>query len=327
MKVEALVAGTLLVGGCSEPRPAPAPIAATVPAPTSELATAAALWQTPVTSAAFARRTFYTWTTDDQIAELRAGKVLLSREESPEHGASYYEQVVHALAARDPLAKLLDTTTFAKSRFAWPAPWATREGWTNEHYGDQLVRVTLRPDAIILALSTATGAFEARSLDGAAADPLAHPERIAAVYFAVEPERPFARGIPRNRSAYREYVLCNEAMVQSWTVGTGDIADALAADAAALEALAHFLTTNHAPPELAGQYAAALALDNPNYALAPATLATIARHLRETPKPAPLEGGGHAVFPGMGTARKPPRVVQPTETYAQPSSYIRPSTY
>lgn len=228
MKVEALVAGTLLVGGCSEPRPAPAPIAATVPAPTSELATAAALWQTPVTSAAFARRTFYTWTTDDQIAELRAGKVLLSREESPEHGASYYEQVVHALAARDPLAKLLDTTTFAKSRFAWPAPWATREGWTNEHYGDQLVRVTLRPDAIILALSTATGAFEARSLDGAAADPLAHPERIAAVFHVrtgrdVDPK-------------FREYIVCNEAMV-TWSIGTPEIRAELVAERALLVAL------------------------------------------------------------------------------------------
>ena len=76
-----------------------------------------------------------------RIVGLADDRKLLVRETSPANGASYYEQVVHALAQHgDPIAKLLDTTTFAKSRFAWhkrptitmPVPssfWWTRVRW------------------------------------------------------------------------------------------------------------------------------------------------------------------------------------------------------
>jgi hypothetical protein len=83
-----------------------------------------------VTHDRFARRTLYTWTTKDQIEELRTTRQLLSRDESPAHGASYLDQVLYTLAQRgDPTAALLYTTAFAKMRFAWHAPWATRGGF------------------------------------------------------------------------------------------------------------------------------------------------------------------------------------------------------
>src|SRR5258706_7476507 len=169
-----LLASMLFASACRQPaQPQPPPVNAVVPS-------ASALWRDPVTAEHYARRVLYTWTTSAQIDELRRDHSrLLVREHSPDYGASFYEQVVAALAERgDVVAQLLHTTTFAKSRFAWPAPWATREGWIDEDYGDQLIRVTLRSNAIVLALSTATGSFEARDLDGAIvplAEVTAHP--------------------------------------------------------------------------------------------------------------------------------------------------------
>ena len=132
---------------------------------------------------------------------------------------------MRALAQRgDRIAKLLDTTTFAKLRFAWHAPWATRLGMPGEEYGDQLVRVRLASDAIVLSLVTSTGQFTAMDLRGtplAHADVLAHPERIAAIYFVSDGGA--AAGVPSPATIYREVVLCNEAAIAEWSVGTDDI--------------------------------------------------------------------------------------------------------
>jgi hypothetical protein len=51
-----------------------------------------------VTNGAPARGTLYTWTTSEQAAELIRTKVLLSRAESPLHGASYYDQILESRA-------------------------------------------------------------------------------------------------------------------------------------------------------------------------------------------------------------------------------------
>src|SRR5262245_10859424 len=139
----AVVASSLLAGACG-PSPPPRPKAAAVARDLRADAVAAlardALYHGDV------RRTLYTWTTAEQIRELQHARRLLVREESPEHGASYLEQVLYALATGgDRIAALLYTTPFAKMRFAWHAPWATRMGWPGEQYGDQLIRVTLKP--------------------------------------------------------------------------------------------------------------------------------------------------------------------------------------
>ncbi len=97
--------------------PAPAPVVVK-PAPTIDIQQLLAT--DAVESHRFSRSTLYTWTTTEQIDELRAGKPLLSRDESPKNGGSSIDQVLHVLAkARDPMAKLLYTTAFAKMRFAW----------------------------------------------------------------------------------------------------------------------------------------------------------------------------------------------------------------
>jgi hypothetical protein len=320
----AIVASSLLAVGCREPSKPAKPVANEV------RADAKGLWRDAVTAERFARRVLYTWTTPDQIAALRRDRRLLVRDESPDRGASYYEQVVHALAGRgDAIAKLLDTTTFARSRFAWPAPWATREGWDGEQYGDQLIRVTLKPEAIVLALSTATGTFEAHDLADrpvALDEVRAHPERIGAVYFVSIRDAAAAAGLPPPSTSYRELVLCNEAMIAAWSVGTQDIADELAAEAAALLVLADELRTRPATAEQREGFARAIALDNDTYALDAARLEQIAAHLRVAPRPVAFEGGGNVAFPGIGPARPAPRVV-PTSRRGTYTTFLPRGTH
>ena len=339
----ALVAGTLLAGACGSGRSTPAPAGATeppavigAPAAVDPSARAAALLAPDALyHDAFVRRTVYTWTTAPQVDELARTGVLLSRAESPTHGASYLDQVVHALARRgDPVATLLWTTPFARMRFAWHAPWATRAGWRGEVYGDRLIRVTLRPEAIWLALSTVTGAFEARTADGATvalADVLAHPERIGAIYFVSDRSVLPAPGLPAPRATHRELALCNEAMIESWAIGDDATRRELAREADALDALVVHLRSGATPwktpaapplvphswtrpaapdPSPEHAFTAALAFDNDYYAFDPDGLARLAGALRATPAPpAPITGGGSAVFPGPGSARPAPRVV------------------
>jgi hypothetical protein len=288
-----IVASTLFAAACKQPAEPPPPTVEIAPADPS------VLWREPVTAEHFARRVLYTWTTAEQVEDLRRDRRLLVREESPERGASYFEQLVHELAIHgNATAKLLDSTGFAKSRFAWPAPWATREGWEGEKYGDHLIRVVLKPEAIVLAVDVA-GAFRARDLANrpvALDDVAARPERIAAVYFET--------------GLYREYVLCNESMIATWSVGTQDIADELAAEVRSLAALADAIRTTPPTPSQRDGFASVLALRNGGYQLKPEILDQIVRDLRATPRPAAVEGAGNVAFPGVGEARKAPRVVR-----------------
>lgn len=326
----AVVAGSLLAGACGPPAP-PRPEPAAV-ARDPRAAAVAALARDALYHREHGRRTLYTWTTEEQVQELRRARRLLVREESPEHGASYLEQVIHALAERgDPLAALLDSTGYAKMRFAWHAPWATRAGWPGEHYGDRLIRVTLRAQAIVLSISTASGLVEAHDLAGrsiAAADALAAPDRIAAIYFVSDPAAVLP-GLPPAATTYREVALCNEAMIESWATGTPEIARELEANAAALEALARYLRTREpwtepAPPQVRHAwiepvpdggpehaFRAALAFDNRNYRLDPDALEALAKLLRATPMTPAVSGGGDALFAGVGVPRPAPRVVPP----------------
>ncbi|HEU0030136.1 MAG TPA: hypothetical protein VFQ53_05870 [Kofleriaceae bacterium] len=282
----------------------------------------------------YARRTLYTWTTAEQIEALRAGGPLLVRAESPTNGASFLAQLLYTLAheRRDPMARVLATTTFAKMRFAWHAPWATRAGWPGEQYGDQLIRVTLRPEAIVVALDAATGTFDARDLANhpvPIAAVLGAPERIAAIYFVAIRARS-GDGLPRAPATYREFALCNEAMIESWEVGTPAIDQALARDRATLDAVIAFAEHQPGARRMALQawtgapvndptmaYSAALALASPLYWLDRDRLVQLRAQLAATPRPAPFTGTSRIAFPGPGKQLGAPRVVpRPLETYA-----------
>jgi len=287
----------------------------------------------------FARATLYTWTTTDQIDALRTSRRLLVRDESPTSGASYLDQVLYVLAQHgDPLAAALYTTPFANMRFAWSTPWPTRAGWPDETYGDQLIRVSLRPEALVVSVSTTTGRFEVHDLhDRVISVDAARKQldRIAAIYFVSDDTQPNLPGLPPPTTSFREYALCNEAMIASWEVGTARLEREVAEAAATVDAIVRYVEAEHPiviervarawsripPGDPIAAYHAALALDSPNYRLEAAALRTVARLLRETRRVPALEGASTVAFQ-PGTARKPPRVVARSRdvSFARPTS-------
>jgi len=192
-------------------------------------------------------RVFYSWTTDEQVAELRAGGPLFSRSESPGKGRGLAMTQLAAYGAKgsglvNQLATTLADRVFAKARFAWPNPWATLMGWPGETYGNQLLQVTLRPEAWIAFFygSGSLVVYDSNHQPVAIETAAASPERIGAIYFQSEvdvdgnytncSEGTFSQG----GVAFREFVLGNLQMVQSWSLATPEIAARLAADIAAL---------------------------------------------------------------------------------------------
>ncbi len=185
------------------------------------------------------QRELYTWTTDEQIAELREGKLLLTRTEREGLGPGYAFDVLTGIAAYDTqpinqLAAYLAGEAFAKARYAWPHPWATRMGWPGESYGNNLVRILLREDAWIV--SVRSGTLEVRDAQNAIItleQALATPERIALIFF----EKDSSSGGPvcggsfvDGANGYREYIVGNEAMIEEWSIATPEILAKLDSD-------------------------------------------------------------------------------------------------
>jgi len=197
-----------------------------------------------------ARRELYSWTTDEQAAELRDTKVLFSRTERPGLGRGYVFEALQNLATQiaanaptttdqQQLIAVLDGDLFAKARFAWPEPWATRLGWPGEDYGGQLLKIVLKPEAwIVIFDGNELSVVDLGNAPVAIADALAHPERIGAIFFN---KSGFAGGPVCNGSfsggsnGYREFVLGNEGMVEEWSLGTEAIRDRLSADIALVQ--------------------------------------------------------------------------------------------
>lgn len=197
-----------------------------------------------------ARRELFTWTTAEQAAEIRAGSVLMTRSEREGLGPGYAMEVLAELGATMPsdplladaaaLAALLSGPAFEKARYAWSEPWATRVGWPGEDYGDQLVRLVLRPEAWLARYRA--GQLDVVDMNNAPvtlADALAHPERLAGVYFV----RDTSAGGPRcggsfqgGADGYREFIIGNEAMIEEWSLGTSEIRARLESDIALLQA-------------------------------------------------------------------------------------------
>lgn len=178
-----------------------------------------------------ARNPLYSWTTERQVAELRADPVLLTRAVSSTGERTQLSMVIAAgAAAADPIAQVLAAERFQKGRYAWVSAWPTLRGWPDESYGNQLLRIELKPEALIVNASG--GGFTVVDLKGDAVDAalaLEHPERIGAVYFVNVPEDErancgtFANGC--GTGTYREYFINNEQMVQRWELGTQAVLD------------------------------------------------------------------------------------------------------
>ncbi len=187
----------------------------------------------------FARAELYTWTTAEQVTALRRDRRLLVAEGGAGMGPSPYLRGLTAVAerggaGRELAALLLEHPALRRRRYAWTSPFATMMGLGPVRYGDALIRVVLAPRALLLRFRPGDAEpFVAVDLRGAAvpiAELLADPGRLGAVYHV--------RDGPRDELPFREYVLCNEAMVLAWSVATPEIQAQVDADIDLLTRLA-----------------------------------------------------------------------------------------
>jgi hypothetical protein len=288
-----LVLATLFLGSFAATRAygdgAVAASAEIAPAPpASEQELVSRLRTHAVSSDDFARSVFYTWTSPDQVAALRSSHALLvATSQSSLHPSPYLRLLAELRRSGQPgheLAQLLlEHSQLQGRRYAWISPFATVLGLGERTYGEALIEVVLRPEAIIGRLARAPkgdSPFRFVDLSGnpiPESQVMAHPERLAAIYH-LRPQNPQE---PTDFVPFREYILCNEAMVLSWSVGTEAIRARLAAETALLRALRPYfaalpqrevyrsafpawsLVTADAP--LLVQWRAALAFDNRKY--------------------------------------------------------------
>jgi hypothetical protein len=263
-------------------------------------------------------RELYSWTTEEQVSEIRAGNVLLTRSEREGLGPGYAWELLQQLAAdtseAGQLAAVLTSEAFSKGRYAWPNPWATRMGWPGETYGGNLLRLVLRQDSWLALFQHGTlSVVDASNASVPLPDALAHPERLAGFFFVKDAAvgGPHCGSFSGGGNFYREFIICNENMIEEWSLGTETIRQRLLDDIARLET---FFARTRACPERRsaeewnlllgcfgqgvgeqGQYEGALAMPSPAYLPAPAQLAALIDTLRADvfePDPLVVKPGG-----------------------------------
>jgi hypothetical protein len=240
------------------------------------------LRDTAVADQRVARRTLFSWTTVGSANMMRKTGRLLDDNAMPE-GVPVYVQWLEYVAgqprATGQLARLLlGHPDLKRRRYAWSRPWPTRIALGPRDYGDQLIQVELSPRAVF-AVFDPQGApiwrvYDLDHREVPLGRLLAEPDRLAAILHV-------QRGEPR----YRELVLCNESMVESWSLATAEVQQVIAEDARQLRALAR-----SGLPELlqsdrldgdAALITAALAFHVPVYEPTPANMEYIASRLDE----------------------------------------------
>jgi hypothetical protein len=254
--------------------------------------------------------TFYTWTTDEQAEELRRDRVLLRRGAADGAGMSAYNGMLWSLYGADPVARLLLNPPFHLVRYAWPFPWATRLGGDDRPYGDRLVRIDLREDALLARFRSQAADpldrwafFDRHHRRLSTEEFLARAADLAVVYHA--------RHAPSFGLSFREFIVVNEAKVLEWSVGTDEINAAIDADRATIGLLARLVAeqpewsatapeadwnaavVEHAwgarPPQLTPElaYAAGLAFANARYLPGTGQIDVLLRSLLAARQPGP----------------------------------------
>lgn len=221
-----------------------------------------------VTDSDYARRVLYTWTTKEQIEALRSSKRLLVATSYAGSGPSRYildlEDLVRAKSPGLEIARaLLLDPKLARRRYAWPSPFATRMGLSGKTYGDALIRVVLKSDSLFVRFHPEEkDPFTVVDSRGHAATFEAN--RVGAVFHV--------RTSKTATAPFREYVLCNEAQIERFEVGTETIREEIEAEKELLRAL---VVDDHARD----QWRQAIAFDNERYALTRANLDAIVASL------------------------------------------------
>jgi len=260
----------------SEPNPPATPSAPVVqgtlvregaPPPAATKAEALAALE-PFVVGAVGRRTLLSWTTRKQAEKIAAGQPVLSLVESTQFGPSGFDWALDGKVKKGHrLAKLLFHQGFAKKRFAWPNAYATALGAGGGRYGSVLLRIDLAKDALIVDLvHDRVVDVNDKPVDVAEAE--AHPERIAAVYW--------------ESLLYREYVIVNEAALDSVAFGTREANEPFQREVAMFKVVVSALavTPRAEAEELLARFAKTLAFTN----IAPADhVRRLAREAEEVP--------------------------------------------
>jgi len=206
------------------------------------------------------RAVLYSWTPPAQAAAMARDGVLL-RTSADDGAPTPFSELLarmerRAGAERDVARALLRDPALRRYRYAWASAFATARGFQGRSYGSSLVRVTLRPDALVLRLDPG----DARPLRLFDRDQNEAPverfealrHRVAAVYHV--------RRAPEVPVSFREYVVVHEAMVAAWEVATPLVCGELARERAMLSGL---LAAD--PASLPARWTAAMATAAPHY--------------------------------------------------------------
>lgn len=245
---EGAAAGTLSLGGIST--------GGSINIPPNACAEEPTLFKDQALGRISAPRTFYSWTTDEQVAELRKGGELFSRSERPGMGRGLVFEELDAFAKTaapeevGKLAEMLSQSVFAKARFGWINPWATVLGMPGESYGNQLLEIELEPEAWIASFNGKTlTVYEESGNIVPVEQALASPERIGAIFHEAAPDNNtiYCGSFRRSLYSFREFVLGNLQMVKQWSLATDAIKKRLTTDIDALSELRQHLDCLGAP--------------------------------------------------------------------------------
>ncbi len=182
---------------------------------------------------------FYSWTTPEQAAELRATRKLFTREERPGLGPGYLMSELARIAYRDPAAKAAASLTLG--RYAWTHAWSTAAGFLGEQYGTELLEIIVGPDAQFVHFESLRS--EVRVVNPLGIEVPLDPARVVgATHFNETSRGTFGGcgGAPGTQlcAPYREVYLGNPAQIASWSLGTAALRNVIAADVAKLRVFA-----------------------------------------------------------------------------------------
>lgn len=235
---------------------------------------------------------FYSWTTAEQAAELRATRKLFTRAERPGQGAGHLMNELARIGSWDLTAKAAAGLTLG--RYAWTHAWSTAAGFMGEEYGGELIEMVVRPDSQFVHFVSYTSAV--RVVDVAGNDVQLDASRVVGATHCNGLAQGTFRCTPRGTAEcapYREVYLGNSAQIASWSLGTAALRDVIAGDIAKLRTWAstfpetsvdgddvwytRILGAMGSPVTEPDAYLAQLAFGDPAYRdLAPRTRALIA---------------------------------------------------
>ena len=103
-------------------------------------------------------RYIYTWTSQEQIDEIRNGGPVLSRSEASDGSKCYFDSITDLYPCSNKNAWFhIDREIHDKKRFGWTNLWSTSMGYQGEKYGNKLMRIKLKPNSYIAHIKTQNG--------------------------------------------------------------------------------------------------------------------------------------------------------------------------